>query len=78
MRPLGQPLRLLLQRVGDDRDPATAHLDLACDDREAEVGRHLGLGAAMVRRDEHFSVLRDPTGATYCVTDRSVDTGLLT
>jgi Glyoxalase-like domain len=45
--PDGMPLRLLLQRI----DGATAgmHLDLASDDVPAEVVRHVGLGASVVR-----------------------------
>ncbi len=66
----GQPLRLLLQRL-DDQRPAGVHLDLAADDRAAEVARHVALGAAPVRvTDRGFTVLRDPAGSPYCVTDR--------
>lgn len=78
VRPDGIPLRLLLQRLGDgSTGPVTAHLDLACDDRSAEVRRHLGLGATVVA--DHgggWTTLRDPTGASYCITDRDPRTGL--
>ena len=73
----GQPLRFLLQRLGEERDPAGAHLDLATDDRVAEVARHEVLGARMHDVREQFTVLHDPAGLTYCVTDRDPDTGML-
>lgn len=76
-RPAGMPLRLMVQDVGDDRFPATAHLDLACDNRTAETERHQVLGAAVQDVTERFTVLADPTGARYCITDRDPVTGLL-
>ncbi len=70
-RPAGVPLRILLQRLGtDDAAPARAHVDLACDDRTAEVRRHVELGAAPIRVAERWTTLRDPAGLVYCVTDR--------
>lgn len=69
-RPAGIPLRLMVQAVGDDRSPATAHLDLACDDRTAETERHQVLGAAVQHVADKFTVLHDPAGAVYCITDR--------
>ena len=76
-RPAGIPLRLMVQAVGDDRTPVTAHLDLACDNRPAETERHQVLGAALQDVTEHFTVLADPTGARYCITDRDPVTGVL-
>ncbi|HJQ05693.1 MAG TPA: VOC family protein [Nocardioides sp.] len=72
VRPRGQPLRLLLQRLGpDDPDRSVrAHLDLATTDRPAEVARLLGLGARWVRDGESWTVLADPAGRVFCVTDR--------
>lgn len=70
VRPPGMPLRLMVQAVGDDRFPATAHLDLAGTDRSAETERHQVLGAAVAHVGEKFTVLRDPTGSVYCITDR--------
>jgi hypothetical protein len=75
VRPQGQPLRLLLQRLDDEQPVATMHLDLACDDRDAEEVRHRDLGAARVRRTDGWTTLRDPAGRDYCLTRRSVDTG---
>lgn len=71
-RPADVPLRLLLQRLGEDDDgPARAHADLACDDVPAERDRHLALGAELVRIAEHWTTLRDPAGLLYCITDRN-------
>jgi glyoxalase superfamily protein len=74
-RPDGMPLRLLLQRLDDEQYTVTAHLDLACEDRDVEAARHLGLGARPVRRTEHWTTLRDPAGRGYCLTRRDVETG---
>ena len=73
-RPDDVAVRILLQRRADDT-PASAHLDLACDDREAETERHLTLGAVVVRRHEGWTVLRDPAGLEYCITDRDPGRG---
>jgi hypothetical protein len=70
VRPDGMPLRLLLQRIGGD--VSGMHLDLACDDVDAEAARHIGLGAVVVRRVAgDWTTLRDPAGREYCVTGRS-------
>jgi hypothetical protein len=69
--PPGQRLQLLLQRLGEGKPPVRAHLDLASDDREREVLRHLRLGAVRVVDHDRWTVLRDPSGAAYCVTDRT-------
>jgi hypothetical protein len=74
-RPDGMPLRLLLQRLDDEQYTVTAHLDLACEDRDVEAARHLALGARPVRRTEHWTTLRDPAGRGYCLTRRDVETG---
>lgn len=76
VRAHGQPHRLLLQRLDDDEGPVRAHLDLATDDRDAEVARHLSLGAEPVRRTAWWTTLRDPAGLGYCVTDRDPETGM--
>lgn len=79
LRPVGLPLRMMLQRLDESTpgQPVAAHLDLACDDVEAEVARHLVLGARVVRRTEVWVTLADPTGRQYCVTRRDPDTGSL-
>jgi hypothetical protein len=73
-RPDDVAVRILLQRRDDDT-PASVHLDLACDDRTAETERHVALGAAVVRRREGWTVLRDPAGLAYCITDRDPERG---
>ena len=65
-----QPLRWLLQRLDDPARQVTAHLDLSAADRDAEVARHVGLGATPGPRHDWWTVLTDPVGTTYCVTRR--------
>lgn len=77
LRPPGIPLRLLLQRLDDDAPAVTAHLDLATNDHDAEVDRHVGLGAEPRQRHAHWTLLRDPAGSAYCITGRSPETGML-
>ena len=64
-------LSLLLQRLDDEQPVVTGHLDLAADDFTAEAGRHMALGARVVRHLSHWIVLEDPVGRTYCVTART-------
>lgn len=45
--------------------------------REAEVARHLALGGRVCEVEEFWTVLADPAGLAYCVTDRDPATGLL-
>lgn len=71
-RPDGQPLHVLLQRVGSDV-PVRAHLDIACSSRERELLRHVGLGARVVAERDAWTVMTDPAGMTYCLTDRLPD-----
>ena len=69
-RGAGMPLRFLLQRIRSGS--VGVHLDFACDDVGAEVERHVGLGAVVVRRvPGDWTTLRDPAGREYCVTGRS-------
>lgn len=72
VRPDDQALRVLLQRTDDDGQ-VRAHLDLACSSRERELQRHVGLGARVVSERDRWTVLEDPVGMTYCLTDRSPD-----
>jgi len=74
VRPDGQVLRVLLQRVGD-AGPVRAHLDLASSSRRLEVERHLGLGATVVAEHQLWTVLEDPAGMAYCLTDRPAQPG---
>jgi predicted enzyme related to lactoylglutathione lyase len=77
VRPREIPIRILLQRLGDPDGRVRAHPDLACSDRPTETGRHVGLGAELVRVYERWTVLRSPAGSAYCLTDRNPKTGLL-
>lgn len=70
-------VRLLLQRLEERTGPVRGHLDLSTDDRAAEVSRHLAAGADLVVEHEHWAVLRDPSGADYCITDRDPISGRL-
>jgi len=69
-KPVGQPLNILLQRLDEGDGPVGAHLDLAVDDREAEVRRHQALGAEVRAVHEGWTVMRPPAGPVYCVTGR--------
>lgn len=69
-RPPEQPVQLLLQRLEEETGPVRAHLDWATRAREAEVRRHVALGAEVARVHEDWTVLTDPNGRAYCVTDR--------
>jgi len=77
VRPPGIPLRLLLQRLGDVDGVVSAHLDIATTDRSAEVERHGRLGATAGQENELWTVLTDPAGSPYCLTDRDPETGML-
>ncbi len=70
-RPVDQGLELLVQRLDDEGGEVRAHLDLGCSDRAAETERHLALGATHVESYDAWTVLADPTGSAYCITDRA-------
>ncbi|MDQ1016315.1 hypothetical protein QFZ43_002864 [Streptomyces afghaniensis] len=72
--PPGLPVRLLLQRLDEER-PACAHLDLACADVAATRARHEELGAAFVAGFSGWTVMRDPAGGTYCLTTQDPVSG---
>ncbi|MHB9859155.1 VOC family protein [Streptomyces sp. YIM S03343] len=74
--PPGSPVRILLQRFAED-GPASAHLDMASADRAATRTRHEELGASYVATGPHWTVMRDPAGGVYCLTDRDPETGTL-
>ena len=70
-------LDVLLQRLDRADGPVTAHLDLGTTDRVAETARHVALGATAGVVEQFWTVLRDPSGTTYCVTGRDPATGRL-
>lgn len=78
-RPDAMPIRILLQRRGDDAtgDATTCHLDLASDDADSAAAHHVALGAELVERHRYWNVMSDPSGAVYCITRRDPDTGML-
>lgn len=79
LRPDGIPVRVLLQRreesAPDDR--VGGHVDLACTDRAALTAVHADAGATVVAVHPFWTVLRDPVGRPYCLTDRNPVTGTL-
>ncbi|MFC3687879.1 VOC family protein [Aquipuribacter hungaricus] len=64
------PPRVLLQRLDAVDGPVRAHPDLSSLDREAEVARHVALGARRGADGRGWTVMTDPGGLVYCVTDR--------
>jgi predicted enzyme related to lactoylglutathione lyase len=72
--PAGLPVRILLQRLEEDR-AVSAHPDLACADIAAARARHERLGAMVTAAFDHWTVMRDPAGGTYCLTGRDPETG---
>ncbi len=77
-RPDGMPLRVLLQRLGaeDDGTEARAHLDLAsAPRRDLATAEHVDAGARVQRVHAQWTVLTDPAGLVYCLTDRLPGTG---
>ena len=70
-RPAWSPLRFLLQRLDSDAaGRTTAHLDVASDDRVAEIRRHESLGAEVTYEGRGWTTMRDPVGSAYCITER--------
>jgi len=70
----GGGLGMGFQKVPEERSGKNSvHVDLAASDRAAEIERLVGLGAAQVA--EHtvpglaWTVLRDPEGNEFCVSD---------
>ncbi|MFF7855652.1 VOC family protein [Streptomyces sp. NPDC007904] len=72
--PAGLPVRILLQRLEEER-PVSAHLDLACADIAETRAAHEEAGAVFVAGFDHWTVMRDPAGGTYCLTGRDPETG---
>jgi predicted enzyme related to lactoylglutathione lyase len=58
---------LVVQKVEHD---SRIHLDIECDDLEAEVIRLEQLGAVRVRFHKRWWLMRAPTGHMFCVVDR--------
>ncbi|MDN5896912.1 MAG: VOC family protein [Nocardioides sp.] len=76
-RPPEVPIRLLTQRLGEASGSVRTHLDFAAEDRPAEVRRHAILGAQLIAEHREWTVLRDPAGSDYCITDRDPKSGVI-
>jgi hypothetical protein len=63
-------LEVLVQRLDDEQDAVSAHLDWASTDRPAEVAAHVAAGATEGASHGWWTVMTDPAGMTYCVTRR--------
>ncbi len=70
-RPAGIPFRLRFQRRGEPTGAVRAHADLACAERQSSLDRHLSAGARVVEVRNGWTVMADPVGRVYCLTDRS-------
>lgn len=68
--PSEMPFRFLAQRLGEER-PVSAHLDMACSDVDAAAGWHQTLGARVIDRRRDWTVMTDPAGGVYCLTNRN-------
>ena len=66
----GSP-RLFFQLVPESKVVKNrVHLDLASDDRAAEVARLSSLGARVLAEYEHWTTMTDPDGNEFCVSSR--------
>lgn len=65
------PLRLLFQRLDEAQGTVRGHVDLACVERGATARQHVRLGAEVLAERDFWTVLREPAGRSYCLTDRS-------
>jgi hypothetical protein len=71
LAPPGQP-GLFLQRVPEPRTGKNRlHLDLRCDDFDAEISRLTALGARVLADYDTFAVLCDPEGNEFCLSRRA-------
>jgi hypothetical protein len=65
------PQQLTFQLVPESKVVKNrVHLDLAADDRVAEVARLTSLGARVLAEYDRWTTLADPDGNEFCVTDR--------
>ena len=76
-RPSEIPVRMLFQRRREagPGNRVSAHVDFACDDREALVEQHASAGAVELHRGPVWITLREPGGQIYCLTGRDPRTG---
>ncbi len=71
----GKPVMMFIQVPEEKSTKNRVHLDLETDDRESEVARFVGLGAAI--QSEHdqwgtqWTTLTDPEGNEFCIASHS-------
>lgn len=67
----GAPMMMFIAVPEDKTAKNRCHLDLAADDRAAEVERLTELGAEFVHEKEEFDIhwvtMRDPQGNEFCI-----------
>jgi hypothetical protein len=65
------PIRIILQRLGSAAlgQRTRAHVDFGAPD-PATVSAHVALGARVVTKQQHWTVLADPAGREYCLVHR--------
>jgi hypothetical protein len=75
--PAGLGLHVLLQRreASEPGDVVSGHPDLATLDRAGAAGSHAARGAVVGTVGSVWTVLQDPAGSAYCLTDRDPATG---
>ncbi len=76
-RPSDMPLRIMLQRRSRASGVTSCHFDLACEDVPATVEAHEALGGSRVSASTFWTVMADPSGTHYCLTQRQPATGVL-
>jgi hypothetical protein len=59
------------RKIASDPAKSRLHLDVSVRDRRGEVERLCALGASVRRETEGYTVLLDPEGNAFCVTDRA-------
>jgi hypothetical protein len=68
VEPRGAGPRLWFQRVPEPKVVKNRmHLDLLAPDVEAEIGRLTALGAKVLERHERLTILADPEGNEFCL-----------
>ena len=73
-----RPLDVLLQRLDRTDGPVSAHLDLGTPDRRGrDAAPRPRSGPQSWPEEEFWTVLADPAGLAYCITDRDPATGEL-
>ncbi len=66
-----EPPQLTFQLVPESKVVKNrVHLDLAAEDRGAEIARLTSLGARVLAEYDHWTTLADPDGNEFCVSDR--------